>query len=300
MKKKRGGKKPILNLRDVIKKDTPSSTHINLLSNPNERSEKETNNRLLCISYTRILLINIYQLKMKVISAALLLIASASLSEAFAPTSSRAISSFNTAPAAIMTPRLSTPLFMAFESTDEIELDCEERMEKSVSNVKQNLTTIRTGRATTSILDLVQVDYYGAPTPLNQVANVSVPNSQQLAVSPYDKSTLVVIEKAIIESGLGLTPNNDGDMIRINIPSVTEERRKELLKQCKAIGEDGKVAIRNIRRDGVEAAKKMEKAGDISEDEAKGTQDNVQKLTDQYVKSIDEVVGKKEKEVMTV
>lgn len=236
---------------------------------------------------------------MKVISAALLVIASASLSEAFAPTSSRAISS-SVAPAAIMTPRLSTPLFMAFESTDEIELDCEERMEKSVSNVKQNLTTIRTGRATTSILDLVQVDYYGAPTPLNQVANVSVPNSQQLAVSPYDKSTLVDIEKAIIESGLGLTPNNDGDMIRINIPAITEERRKELLKQCKAMGEDGKVAIRNIRRDGVDAAKKMEKAGDISEDESKGTQDNVQKLTDQYVKSIDEVVAKKEKEVMTV
>lgn len=235
---------------------------------------------------------------MKVISAALLVIASASLSEAFAPTYSRAISS---TPAAIMTPRLSTPLFMAaFESTDEIELDCEERMEKSVSNVKQNLTTIRTGRATTSILDLVQVDYYGAPTPLNQVANVSVPNSQQLAVSPYDKSTLVDIEKAIIESGLGLTPNNDGDMIRINIPAITEERRKELLKQCKAMGEDGKVAIRNIRRDGVDAAKKMEKAGDISEDESKGTQDNVQKLTDQYVKSIDEVVAKKEKEVMTV
>lgn len=193
-----------------------------------------------------------------------------------------------------------TSLQMAFESTDEIELDVEERMGKSIDSLKSNLVTIRTGRANAAILDLVKVDYYGAPTPINQMASISVPNSQQLAISPYDKSTLGSIEKAIVESGLGLTPSNDGTLIRINIPAITEERRKELLKQCKAMGEDGKVAIRNVRRDGVEAVKKMEKAGDISEDESKGAQDSIQKLTDKFVKEIDKIVSSKEKEVMTV
>jgi len=189
---------------------------------------------------------------------------------------------------------------MAFESTEEVEMDMEDRMEKSIESVKKNLVTIRTGRANAAILDLVQVDYYGAPTPLNQMASISVPNSQQLSVSPYDKSTLGDIEKAIIESGLGLTPNNDGELIRINIPAITEERRKELLKQCKAMGEDGKVSIRNVRRDGIDAVKKMEKAGDIGEDESKGSQDSIQKLTDSFVKKIDTVVSDKEKDVMTV
>lgn len=193
-----------------------------------------------------------------------------------------------------------TSLFMAFESTDEVELDVEERMGKSIESLKSNLVTIRTGRANPSILDLVKVDYYGVPTPINQMASISVPNSQQLSISPFDKSTLGNIEKAIIESGLGLTPSNDGTIIRINIPPVTEERRKELLKQCKAMGEDGKVAIRNVRRDGVEAVKKMEKAGDIGEDESKGAQENIQKLTDKFVKNIDKIVSSKEKEVMTV
>ena len=187
-----------------------------------------------------------------------------------------------------------------YESPEEVEMDVEERMGKSIDSVKQNLVTIRTGRASAAILDLVKVDYYGAPTPLNQMASISVPNSQQLAVSPYDKGTLADIERAIVESNLGLTPNNDGELIRINIPQITEERRKDLLKQCKAMGEDGKVAIRNVRRDGVEAVKKMEKAGDIGEDESNITQDSIQKLTDQYVKEIDGVVAKKEKEVMTV
>ncbi len=181
-----------------------------------------------------------------------------------------------------------------------IELDVEERMEKSVASLKKNLVTIRTGRASASILDLVTVDYYGAPTPLNQMASISVPNSQQLSISPFDKSVMGDIERAIIESDLGLTPNNDGDLIRINIPAITEERRKDLLKQCKAMGEDAKVAVRNVRRDGVDTVKKMEKAGDIGEDESKGSQDSIQKLTDNYVKEIDSVVSKKEKEVMTV
>lgn len=193
-----------------------------------------------------------------------------------------------------------TCLFAAFESVEEIELDAEERMEKSRDQVMKNLTTIRTGRASANILDLVQVDYYGAPTPLNQLATISVPNSQQLSISPFDKSALKDIERAIVESDLGMTPNNDGTIIRLNIPPITEERRKELMKQCKALGEDGKVAIRNIRRDGVEAVKKMEKAGDVSEDASKGSQDTIQKLTDKFVKAIDEIVAKKEKEVMTV
>jgi ribosome recycling factor len=196
--------------------------------------------------------------------------------------------------------RVSKPLFMSFEETEEIELDTEERMGKSTESVKKNLQTIRTGRANAAILDLVTVDYYGAPTPLNQMASISVPNSQQLNVDPYDKSVTGDIEKAIIESGLGLTPNNDGTLIRINIPQITEDRRKELLKQCKAIGEDGKVAVRNVRRDGVEAVKKIEKAGDIGEDESKGSQDSIQKLTDKFVKEIDTIVSSKEKEVMTV
>jgi ribosome recycling factor len=193
-----------------------------------------------------------------------------------------------------------TCLFAAYESVEEIELDVEERMEKSRDQVIKNLTTIRTGRASANILDLVQVDYYGAPTPLNQIATISVPNSQQLSISPFDKSSLKDIERAIVESDLGMTPNNDGTIIRLNIPPITEDRRKDLMKQCKGLGEDGKVAIRNIRRDGVEAVKKMEKAGDVSEDASKGSQEAIQKLTDKFVKAIDEIVAKKEKEVMTV
>lgn len=132
------------------------------------------------------------------------------------------------------------------------------------------------------------------------MATISVPSAQQLTVDPYDKSMNNEIEKAIMESGLGLTPTNDGTVIRINIPSLTEDRRKEMLKQCKAMGEEGKVAIRNIRRDGVDSVKKMEKAGDISEDESKDGQDTMQKLTDKKIKDIDDIVSSKETEVMKV
>lgn len=243
---------------------------------------------------------------MKLVSAVLLAVVGSSVCEAFSPVApsfmpSKTIAGTtfaNTIPGKYAA--TSTGLSMAFESTEEVEMDMEDRMEKSIESVKKNLVTIRTGRANAAILDLVQVDYYGAPTPLNQMASISVPNSQQLSVSPYDKSTLGDIEKAIIESGLGLTPNNDGELIRINIPAITEERRKELLKQCKAMGEDGKVSIRNVRRDGIDAVKKMEKAGDIGEDESKGSQDSIQKLTDSFVKKIDTVVSDKEKDVMTV
>mmetsp|Transcript_18292 Transcript_18292/g.26265 ORF Transcript_18292/g.26265 Transcript_18292/m.26265 type:complete len:226 (+) Transcript_18292:56-733(+) len=194
----------------------------------------------------------------------------------------------------------SLPLRMVTESVEEALMDAEDRMQKSVDSVKVNLQTIRTGRAASNMLDRVQVQYYGASTPLNQLASISVPSAQQLNIDPYDKSCLVDIEKALVESGLGLTPNNDGSLIRINIPSLTEDRRKDMLKQCKAIGEDGKVAVRNIRRDGVDSIKKLQKASTIGEDECKDGQDEIQKMTDKSIKEIDTIISKKEKDVMTV
>lgn len=245
---------------------------------------------------------------MKLFSTVLITVASITLCEAFAPsrfalnTNSAIISQNVPSTTSIISTRTSTStsLNMAFEETEELEMDVEERMLKSVEAVKKSLVTIRTGRASASILDRVMVDYYGAPTPLNQMASISVPNSQQLAISPYDKTVMKDIEKAIVESDLGLSPNNDGELIRINIPAITEDRRKELMKQCKAMGEEGKVSVRNVRRDAVETVKKMEKAGDIGEDESKGSQESIQKLTDGSVKEIDSVVATKEKEVMTV
>lgn len=191
------------------------------------------------------------------------------------------------------------PLFAAEEITI-IEMDAEERMAKSVDSVKSNLGTVRTGRANTAMLDRVKVAYYGVDTPLNQMASISVSSAQQLSVDPFDKSQMGEVEKAIIESELGLTPTNDGNMIRINIPALTEDRRKEMMKQCKSIGEEGKVAVRNIRRDGVDQIKKMEKAGDVGEDQMKDGLDTMQKLTDDTVKVIDDIVAVKEKEVSTV
>lgn len=179
-------------------------------------------------------------------------------------------------------------------------MDAEERMDKTMSNLAENLLTIRTGRANPSMLDRVEADYYGAMTPINQMATISVPSSQQLQIAPFDKSSLTDIEKAIIYAGLGFTPTNDGNVIRINIPQLTEERRKELLKQCKSIGEEAKVAIRNIRRDCVDSIKKMEKGGDLGKDQALDGIDAVQKTTDDHVKMVDDTVAKKEKEVTTL
>ena len=194
---------------------------------------------------------------------------------------------------------LSTALNMV-ETVKDATTDAVERMSKSVDSVVQNMGTIRTGRASPAILDRVKADYYGVETPINQMATIAVPSAQQLTVDPFDKSQLGEIEKAIMEADIGLTPQNDGNIIRLNIPALTEDRRKEMMKQVKAIGEEGKVAIRNIRRSGVDAIKKLEKAGDISEDESKDGQDEIQKTTDKKVKEIDDIVGKKEKEVMTV
>ena len=179
-------------------------------------------------------------------------------------------------------------------------MDASERMDKTLSNLADNLLTVRTGRAKPSMLDRVEAEYYGAMTPINQMATISVPSSQQLQIAPFDKSSIATIEKAIIYSGLGFTPSSDGNVIRINIPQLTEERRKDLLKQCKSIGEEAKVAIRNIRRDGVESIKKMEKAGDLGKDQALDGQDALQKMTDEHIKLVDETVGKKEKEVATL
>ncbi|KAL7469962.1 hypothetical protein ACHAXS_010210 [Conticribra weissflogii] len=196
--------------------------------------------------------------------------------------------------------RDSVRLYMSVEEMEMITMDAEERMDKTMNSLQENLATIRTGRANPNMLDRVECDYYGAMTPLNQMATISVPSSQQLQISPFDKSTLTDIEKAIIYSGLGFTPNNDGTVIRINIPALTEERRKELLKQCKSIGEEAKVAVRNIRRDGVDKIKKMEKNGDLGKDQALDGSDALQKLTDDHIKMIDETVAKKEKEVTTL
>ena len=197
-------------------------------------------------------------------------------------------------------PRRCTALQMSQEEMDLITEDAAERMDKTMSNLAENLMTIRTGRANPNMLDRVEADYYGAMTPINQMATISVPSSQQLQIAPFDKSSLVDIEKAIIYASLGFTPTNDGNVIRINIPQLTEERRKELLKQCKSIGEEAKVAIRNIRRDGVDGIKKMEKAGDLGKDQALDGIDAIQKTTDEHVKMVDDSVGKKENEVSTL
>jgi len=193
-----------------------------------------------------------------------------------------------------------TILQMANEEVELVTDDARERMQKSIESVKKNLTTIRTGRASTSMLDRVVVDYYGAPTPLSQMASIAVSSAQQLTVDPYDKSVIGDVERALMESDLGLTPNNDGTMIRINIPGLTEDRRKEMLKLCKSIGEDGKVAVRNVRRDGVDAIKKMEKNSEIGKDESLDGLDEMQKFTDDSVKEIDSLVSAKEGEVMKV
>lgn len=176
----------------------------------------------------------------------------------------------------------------------------EDKMEKSLDNLKEEYTTIRAGRANPHILDKVKVDYYGTPTPLQQVGNISVPEARMICIQPWDASLLKDIERAINTSDLGLTPTNDGKLIRLVFPELTEDRRKELVKDVKKKGENAKVAIRNIRRDAIEAVKKKGKEDGISEDEIKGYQDDVQKSTDAYVKKIDDAIDAKSQEIMTV
>ena len=178
--------------------------------------------------------------------------------------------------------------------------DIEGRMQKSVDNLKEEYVTIRAGRANPHILDRLRVDYYGTPTPIQQVANVSVPEARMIQIQPWEASLIKDIEKAILVSDLGLTPNNDGKTIRLVFPELTEERRKELAKDIKKKGDNAKVAIRNIRRDANDAIKKENKAGDISDDEAKNSEDEIQKITDKYIAMIDSAIDDKTKEILTV
>ncbi|MGD6816138.1 ribosome recycling factor [Metabacillus sp. 84] len=175
-----------------------------------------------------------------------------------------------------------------------------DRMEKAVSAFQRELATVRAGRASASLLDKVTVDYYGAPTPVNQLASISVPEARMLIITPYDKSALGDIEKAIQKADLGLNPTNDGTIVRIAIPALTEERRRELGKLVKKYAEEAKVGIRNIRRDANDDLKKAEKNGDMTEDELRGLSDEVQKLTDSYISKLEQIAKDKDKEIMEV
>ena len=176
--------------------------------------------------------------------------------------------------------------------------DNESRMEKTVNSLKDEYKSIRTGRASASIFDKVRVDYYGTPTPLAQVGTISIPEARMIVVSPFDKSLIGAIEKAIQKAELGLNPSNDGKVIRIAIPPLTAERRKELVKQAKSTAENYRATIRNIRRDGNDELKKQQKAGELTEDQLKTETDKLQKLTDKYIEEINKIYDAKEKEIM--
>lgn len=178
--------------------------------------------------------------------------------------------------------------------------NAKDKMTKAVHAYSRELATIRAGRASASLLDRITVDYYGAPTPVNQLAGISTPEARLLVIQPYDKSILGEIEKAILKSDLGLNPSNDGSIIRIAIPQLTEERRKELVKVVKKESEEAKVVIRNIRRDANDDLKKLEKNGEITEDALRGYSDDIQKLTDEHISKIDQITKDKEKEILEV
>lgn len=186
------------------------------------------------------------------------------------------------------------------EALDELFLFGEEKMEKTIHQLHKEFGSVRTGRANPLILDKVVVDYYGAPTPLRQMSQVSVQDGTTLVITPYDKSIIKEIEKGIIKAEIGITPNSDGICIRLPFPPLTEERRRDIVKDVKKIGEDAKIAIRNIRRDMTDDLKKIEKSENLPEDAVKDNQDKIQKLTDKYTGIIDKTVSDKEKEVMTV
>lgn len=183
---------------------------------------------------------------------------------------------------------------------NQVKSQTQDKMEKAIQVLKKDLLTLRAGRANPAILDKVLVEYYGSEMPINQVANISTPDPRTLLIQPWDKSALNEIERAILKSELGLTPNNDGNVIRITIPALTEERRNELVKLARKTGEEAKVAIRNVRRDANDELKKLEKNGEIPEDVARRGQEEIQKLTDRYIKETDQVVAAKEKEIMEI
>lgn len=176
----------------------------------------------------------------------------------------------------------------------------EEKMIKTISVYEENLAEIRAGRANPAILNKITIDYYGTPTPINQVAGVSVPEARMIVIQPWDASVLKEIEKEILKSDIGINPNNDGKVIRLVFPELNEERRKEIVKDIKKMAEEARVAIRSIRRDAIDDAKAMQKNSEITEDELKSAEDNIQKLTDKYVTEIDSILDKKEKEIMSV
>ena len=175
--------------------------------------------------------------------------------------------------------------------------DAESHMQKAVEAAQRSFNTIRTGRANASLLDRVMVDFYGAPTPLKSVAGISTPDASTIAIQPYDKNNLSAIEKAISTSDVGLTPNNDGSVIRLNIPPLTSERRQEFVRMAAKFAEEQRVSVRNMRRDAIESTRKQEKKGEISKDESRDTQDKIQKLTDKYIGKIDKLLAEKEKDI---
>jgi len=176
--------------------------------------------------------------------------------------------------------------------------DCRERMKKTLSVLERDLGKVRAGRASPALLEGIKVDYYGVPTPINQVATISIPESRLIVIQPWDKSIIGEIEKALLKSDLGLTPQSDGKVIRLNIPRLSEERRRELVKLVRKMAEESKVALRNIRRDAIEELRKLEKEKQISQDDLRHYQNEVQKITDQYVEKVDKLVQAKEKEIM--
>lgn len=178
--------------------------------------------------------------------------------------------------------------------------ELEDRMKKTIDNLEEKLVEIRAGRANPSILNKIMVDYYGVPTPLNQTAGISVPEARLIVVQPWDKSLLKPIERAINEAQIGINPVNDGNVIRLTFPDLNEETRKNLVKDVKALGEEAKIAIRNVRRDGIDSARAKQKASEITEDELKQEEDSIQKLTDKYINTIDEMLDNKEKDILTV
>jgi ribosome recycling factor len=178
--------------------------------------------------------------------------------------------------------------------------EAESTMQKTVESTQRSFNTIRTGRANASLLDKVMVDYYGSPTPLKSLAGISTPDATTILIQPYDRNTLNLIEKAISMSDVGLTPSNDGSVIRLNIPPLTSDRRKELVKIAAKYAEEGRVAIRNIRRDALDSIRKSEKNSEISEDESRDQQDQLQKLTDKYTAKINDLLAEKEKDITTV
>ena len=184
--------------------------------------------------------------------------------------------------------------------TDSVLLDAEERMEKALTALDRDFSKLRTGRATTTLVDGIKADYYGTPTPISQMASVAVPDSRTITIQPWDKGGMAAVEKAILKSDLGLTPVNDGKVIRINIPPLTEERRRDLVKVARKYGEEAKVAVRNVRRDANDSLKKAEKDKEITEDALKRATDEVQKLTDRYVGEVDGRCQAKEKEIMEI